>query len=287
MTHNDCILVRDLRARTIVGLHDWERRSVQDVLIDLRVEADLSGAARTDTVQNGLDYGMLVRDVVAYVESVNRHTLEALALDVVGVAAWSPAVRRVSARVAKPSAERLARRIAVAVSRTRDELLRPALICVGSNQRAEENLRACVEKLARVGAVEAWSQVYRTRAADGAEDFLNAAARLATPLPALEVRRRLKQIESALGRQPGATARDGVALDLDLCALGDLICAEAKLPTPADELRGKAYQAVPLAEIASGLRHPVEGRPFAELAADAAGRAGLSATNISLSDPRT
>ena len=284
MKQIDCIVVRDIRARTIVGLHDWERRSVQDVLIDLSVEADLSAAARTDTVQGGLDYGTLVRDVVAYVESVSRHTLEALALDVAGVAAWSPAVRRVSARVAKPSAERLARRIAVVMTRTREELLRPALVCIGSNLRAEENLRACVDKLARVGAVEAWSQVYRSRAADGAEDFLNAAVRLATPLPALEVRRRLKQVESALGRQPGATARDGIALDLDLCALGDLICAEAKLPTSADELRTNAYQAVPLAEVADGLRHPVAGRLFTELAANAAGSSGLSVASIALGE---
>jgi FolB domain-containing protein len=116
----DRILIRDLNARCIVGVNEDERREKQDVVINLTLYADLRPAARSDRLEDAIDYRALKKRILSRVEESRYFLLEALAEDIAAVCLEPPAVRRARVCVDKPSALRFARSVAVEVDRTRD-----------------------------------------------------------------------------------------------------------------------------------------------------------------------
>jgi FolB domain-containing protein len=113
----DRILISDLAARCIVGVNEDERRAKQDVLINLAVYTDISAAARSDRLEDAVDYRDLRDHVVEMVERSRYYLLEALAEAIAGVCLGHPGVSKVLVRVDKPAALRLARSVAVEIER--------------------------------------------------------------------------------------------------------------------------------------------------------------------------
>ena len=68
---DDRIEIRGLLARAIIGLHEWERRSRQDVRISMTLFTDLRKAGASDDVRDSVDYGQVTRRVFEFVKSIN------------------------------------------------------------------------------------------------------------------------------------------------------------------------------------------------------------------------
>jgi 2-amino-4-hydroxy-6-hydroxymethyldihydropteridine diphosphokinase len=108
------------------------------------------------------------------------------------------------------------------------------------------------------------SRLYRTPAwgMTAQPDFINAAAVLATALPADALLGELLRIERAAGRDRDAQPeRWGPrALDLDLLLYSDAVIAHPGLCVPHPHLHERAFVLVPLAEIAPDALVPGRGR---------------------------
>jgi D-erythro-7,8-dihydroneopterin triphosphate epimerase len=115
----DRVLISDLVARCIIGVNDHERQEKQDVVINLTVYADLSDAARSDRIEDAVDYRELRTRVVDMVEASKYHLLEALAQAIADVCLEQPRVQKVIVRVDKPGALHLARSVAIEIDRER------------------------------------------------------------------------------------------------------------------------------------------------------------------------
>jgi dihydroneopterin aldolase len=116
----DRLFVDDLRIRTIVGVHEWEQRESQEVLVHLEAEVDLGAAVVTDDLADTVDYGRLIRQVHRHVEGSRFHLVERLAGSIADhVLEQFPQVAAVTVRVDKPGASKLARDVAVQLRRTR------------------------------------------------------------------------------------------------------------------------------------------------------------------------
>jgi FolB domain-containing protein len=102
--YTDKIQLRDLRAACIIGVGPEERRSSQEVRIDLSLEVDLEPAGHSDRLEDTVDYGALAREVVAMVEGSSFQLLEKLAEEVAGLCLARSKVERVKVTVAKPHA---------------------------------------------------------------------------------------------------------------------------------------------------------------------------------------
>jgi 2-amino-4-hydroxy-6-hydroxymethyldihydropteridine diphosphokinase len=90
-------------------------------------------------------------------------------------------------------------------------------------------------------------------------DFINAAARLETTLAPRELLDALLAIEARAGRVRGA--RNGPrTLDLDLLLYGDRVIDESNLVVPHPRLHERAFVLLPLADVASDLEVPGQGR---------------------------
>jgi 2-amino-4-hydroxy-6-hydroxymethyldihydropteridine diphosphokinase len=90
-------------------------------------------------------------------------------------------------------------------------------------------------------------------------DFINAVCTIETRLPALELMRRLLEIESRHGRVRGAEKGGPRTLDLDLLLYGSEAVATTELTLPHPRMHERAFVLAPLAEIAPGLDIPGRG----------------------------
>jgi dihydroneopterin aldolase len=118
----DRIFLRGLTLECVIGFIDWERRVKQKVVIDLEMPVDCRHAARTDRVEDTLDYKRVAKRIIAFVEGSEFHLVETLAdrmarlvLDEFGIA-W------VRIAISKPGAIRGSRDVGVEIVRTRADL---------------------------------------------------------------------------------------------------------------------------------------------------------------------
>ncbi|MGO8704994.1 MAG: dihydroneopterin aldolase [Candidatus Brocadiia bacterium] len=116
----DRILIRDLRARCIVGVNEDERREKQDVTVNLTLFADLGPAGRTDRMEDTVDYRAVKKRVLAVIEASQFFLVEALAEAIANVCLDEPKVQKARVRVEKPSALRFARSVGVRITRERE-----------------------------------------------------------------------------------------------------------------------------------------------------------------------
>ena len=115
----DKIIIKDLLARGIIGVNDWERDHPQDILINIMVYADVSRAARTDDIADCVNYRSLAKKAQAHAEAAARFTVEALANDLVEICLKEEGVEKAVVRVEKPGAVRFAGSVGVEIERSR------------------------------------------------------------------------------------------------------------------------------------------------------------------------
>ena len=116
----DRIHIRNLSARCIVGIRDWERKKRQDISIDITLYADLSRACLSDNIEDTVDYHLLKNSIIEMVEGSRFHLIERLAESIAELCLAQPQVVRVDVTVDKPGALRFARSVAVAFTRYKE-----------------------------------------------------------------------------------------------------------------------------------------------------------------------
>jgi FolB domain-containing protein len=115
----DRIFIKDLLARGIIGVNQWEREKPQDILINIVLFTDIRAAAEKDDISESVNYRTVSKKVQEHAEKSQRMTVEALATDLAKLCLDEPGVLRVTVRVEKPSAARFARSVGVEIERTK------------------------------------------------------------------------------------------------------------------------------------------------------------------------
>ena len=113
----DEIRIKDLQLRCVVGVYPEERREKQDVVIQVRMEADLDAASRSDFLSDTVDYKAIKKRIVLAVEASPYQLIERLAGRVAEICLDDPLVQAVEVEVEKPGALRFARTVSVVVRR--------------------------------------------------------------------------------------------------------------------------------------------------------------------------
>lgn len=115
----DKIIIKNLSARGIIGLNNWEREKPQEILINIEVYTDIKQAAETDDIQYSVNYRTLAKKVQAHAETAARISVEALAEDIARICLEEPNAQKVWVRVEKPGAVRFAQSVGVEIERSR------------------------------------------------------------------------------------------------------------------------------------------------------------------------
>ena len=113
----DKIIIKDLSARGIIGINDWERERPQEIRINLTLFTDLHQAGESDNLAHSVNYRSVSRKVQAHAETAQRLTVEALAADLAKLCLDDPTVEKVIVRVEKPGAVRFAQSVGVEIER--------------------------------------------------------------------------------------------------------------------------------------------------------------------------
>jgi 2-amino-4-hydroxy-6-hydroxymethyldihydropteridine diphosphokinase len=141
-----------------------------------------------------------------------------------------------------------------------------AYVAAGSNLRPRENLRRAIATLVVEfpGLIASRAWLNAAVGFDG-DDFINLVVRFPSEWPVAALLERLKAVERAGGREPGAPKWGPRTIDLDLLLYGNNVgeFSGARLPHP--DLETRAWVLGPLAELAPDLAHPVSGVPIGEL----------------------
>ena len=149
--------------------------------------------------------------------------------------------------------------------------MKTAFISIGSNVGdREQQIDAAVQALAERGIrVKNKSSIYSTEPVDVETQgwFLNCVVEVETDLMPRQLLRALQQIENELGRKR-LVRRGPRVIDLDILLYSSSVVRAPELEIPHPRLTERRFVLVPLAEIAPGLRHPVENKSIEELLAE-------------------
>ena len=113
----DIVFIRELRADTVIGVYDWERRIRQTVVMDLELASDNRRAAAGDRIQDAIDYAAISQRVLSFIEVSEFQLIETMAEQVANIILDEFAVPWLRVRLAKPGAVSQARDVGVLIER--------------------------------------------------------------------------------------------------------------------------------------------------------------------------
>ena len=140
---------------------------------------------------------------------------------------------------------------------------------VGSNLGDRQStILAALQRLRTQARVDAVSSYYETQPANGVAGpaFLNIAAKVTTALDPVTFEGFVRGIETAIGRRT-RTPLDARPIDIDILLVGDIVADFGRFEVPHPYLAARAFNLIPLAEIAPNVVEPRSGQTIAALAA--------------------
>jgi len=113
----DELVIEGIAFRCVIGATEPERHIAQDVVVTVRLQADLTKAARSDALADTIDYRAVARAVVAAGQASRFHLIEALASHLGHVVLHDfPRAEAARVEVEKPGALSAARTVRAAVT---------------------------------------------------------------------------------------------------------------------------------------------------------------------------
>ncbi len=113
----DRVFIKGLRVETVIGMHAWERRVRQPVVVDLEMASDVRRAAATDEVDDALDYEAIGERLVGAIEQSSFELIETLAERLAVIVRQEFGVPWLRLRLSKAGALRGAREVGVEIER--------------------------------------------------------------------------------------------------------------------------------------------------------------------------
>jgi D-erythro-7,8-dihydroneopterin triphosphate epimerase len=117
----DQIQIKDLLLRAIIGVNEDERRSRQDVLINITLDVDTRAAGRSDDLNQTVNYRSLTKQVIQLVENSQFYLVEKLVAEIMTLCLADEHVASARVTVEKPTAVRFARSVGVTIERARSD----------------------------------------------------------------------------------------------------------------------------------------------------------------------
>ena len=113
----DIIFIRDLRIDTVVGIYDWERRIRQTISLDIDMAADIAKAAKTDSIDDTINYKAVAKRLIQFVQGSEYQLVETLAEECARIIREEFGVSWVKLSLNKTGALRGARDVGITIER--------------------------------------------------------------------------------------------------------------------------------------------------------------------------
>jgi 7,8-dihydroneopterin aldolase/epimerase/oxygenase len=113
----DIIYLRDLRIDTVIGIYGWERQVKQTIVFDLEMATDIKKAARSDCIEDTLNYKAVAKRLIDFVSHSQFALVETLAERVCEIIVTEFNVPWVRLQLNKKGAVRGARDVGIIIER--------------------------------------------------------------------------------------------------------------------------------------------------------------------------
>jgi len=113
----DIIYLKELKIATVIGIYPWERQIKQTVVLDLEMATDIRKAAKSDHIEDTLNYKAIAKRLIDFISHSEFLLVETLAERVAEIVLTEFAVPWVRLQVNKPGAVRGARQVGVIIER--------------------------------------------------------------------------------------------------------------------------------------------------------------------------
>jgi dihydroneopterin aldolase len=113
----DIVFIRELRANTIIGVHDWEREVRQSVVLDLEMACDNRLAGESDDIADAINYAAVSNRLLEFIEGSEFQLIETMAEQVAAIVLDEFKVPWLRLRLCKPGAVAQAKDVGVLIER--------------------------------------------------------------------------------------------------------------------------------------------------------------------------
>lgn len=113
----DIVYIRELEIETIIGIYDWERQVKQRVSLNIEMGADIARAARTDAIEDTLNYKAVAKRLIDFISKSEFQLVETMAEQVAELVMREFSVPWLRLRLSKPGAVRGSRDVGVIIER--------------------------------------------------------------------------------------------------------------------------------------------------------------------------
>ena len=114
----DKIFINDLQVETVIGIFDWEREIKQTISINLEMEFDISKAAKSDDINDYLDYKKVSKRIISLCEKADSYLVENLIEKIAQVVLKEFPVSKVTVSLEKPGALRGSKSVGIKITRS-------------------------------------------------------------------------------------------------------------------------------------------------------------------------
>lgn len=118
----DKVFIEGLAVEAVIGVHDWERRARQGLVLDLELAFDNRVPAASDAITDAHDYEAIGKRLVAFAAQTQVKLLETLAERCAVLVLREFGVRAVRLKLSKPGALPGARSVGVVIERERGQV---------------------------------------------------------------------------------------------------------------------------------------------------------------------
>ncbi len=115
----DRVFIENLTIETVIGIFDWEREIKQAVSLDLEMDFDIRAAAKSDAIEDTLDYKAVAKRLIRFVEQSEFQLVETLAEHCAEIVLSEFPVERLTLKLSKPGAVRGSSAVGVFIERKR------------------------------------------------------------------------------------------------------------------------------------------------------------------------
>ena len=113
----DLVFIEDLKIQTVIGIFDWEREIKQTISLDLQMAFDIRDAARSDAIEDALDYKAVAKRLIHFVEESQFQLVESLAERCAAIVLEEFPVQWLRLKLSKPGAVRGSDAVGVIIER--------------------------------------------------------------------------------------------------------------------------------------------------------------------------
>ena len=119
---NDIVFIKSLEVHTIIGIYDWEQETKQKLLIDIEASHDNTVPAKTDNIEDAVDYEFISTSIIKLFQNTKYQLIETVAEVCANWILTNTKSKTVKITVSKPDAISAAINVGVQIARSKTNI---------------------------------------------------------------------------------------------------------------------------------------------------------------------